>query len=304
MAALTAKTPRHQDTKEHEDFGFLGCKLSRFTVYSRAMKIADDLGRDITLPGPAQRIVCLVPSITETLFALEAGDRVAGITDYCVHPARRVRNIPKVGGTKTPRLVEIIALQPDLVIANAEENRQHHIRKLEVAGLTVFVNFTKTVEGCLKMMHDLGALTGKEKEAATLASAIQEAMQEAAARRVNPPPRILVPIWKNPYMSINSDTFVGSILEVAGGQNVFANDQERYPQFVLQDLLEKKPEIVLLPTEPYRFMEADIVDFEALGPEVPAVRNRRIHIIEGELLSWYGSRVPRALREISTLVAS
>jgi ABC-type Fe3+-hydroxamate transport system substrate-binding protein len=268
------------------------------------MKITDDLGRDITLRGPAQRILCLVPSITETLFALEAGDRVAGITDFCVHPARRVRNIPKFGGTKTPRLAEIIALRPDLIIANAEENRQHHIRKLESAGLTVFVNFTKTVDGCVKMMHDLGALTGKEKEAATLASTIQEAMREAATRRLDPPPRILGPIWKNPYMSINSDTFVGNILEMSGGQNVFETDPERYPQFALQDLLEKKPEIILLPTEPYRFMEADMADFEALGPEVPAVRNRRIHIVEGELLSWYGPRVPRALREISTLIAS
>ncbi len=268
------------------------------------MQIPDDLGRTIELDGPAQRIVSLVPSITETLFALGTGDRLVGVTKYCIHPADGVRDKVKVGGTKTLHIEMIISLKPDLVIANAEENRKHQVKKIEEAGLAVFVNFTKTVQGCLKLIRDLGILTGSERTAGAIILSIQEAVKEAEARHLQPAPRVLCPIWKNPYMSINKDTFVDSVLSAAGGRNVFADHPERYPKFVLEGLLRKQPEIIILPTEPYHFVQADKTDFEALGLEVPAVRNKQIYIVEGELLSWYGPRVARALKELSSLLHS
>ncbi len=263
------------------------------------LRVTDDLGRVIGLAGPAQRIVSLVPSITETLFALGAGDRVAGVTDYCIHPAEAVGGKARVGGTKTLRIETILSLHPDLVIANAEENRKHQVRKLEDAGLDVFVNFTRTVEGCLKMIADVASLTETEDAALEISASIRASLDEAKARAPEPPPRVLCPIWKNPYMSISRDTFVHSILRSAGGENVFEEHPERYPKFTLDDVVLKQPEIIILPTELYRFTEEDKADFETLVEKVPAVNH--IHIVEGELLSWYGPRVARALRELSAL---
>ncbi len=264
----------------------------------------DDLNRSLKLQRPAQRIVSLVPSITETLFAFGAGERVAGITDYCVHPADQVAGKPHVGGTKNVRIKDILVLDPDLVIANAEENRRHHVQELEEAGIPVFVTFPKTVDGCVKMMRDVALLAGTGPAAEPLVEAIQ-----AERRRIRLHPgktacRVLCPVWKDPYMSINRDTFVDSVIRESGGDNVFASHADRYPKFTLEEVLARRPDTIILPTEPYRFTPDDFADFERLGSAVPAIENRRIHIVEGELLSWYGPRVARALRELSALFES
>ena len=262
----------------------------------------DDLSRSLRLAMPAQRIVCLVPSITETLFALGAGERIAGITDYCIHPESQVRAKVKVGGTKNFFADRILALEPDLVVANAEENRKHQIEKLEQAGLKVFVTFPRTIDGCLKMIADMAALTATESAARTMLAAIEQERAKARAAALNPPPRVLCPIWKNPYMTINGDTFVDSVIQGCGGRNIFRDSAERYPRFTLEEASRRQPDVVLLPTEPYHFTAADIPGFGEMGEEVPAIRRRRIHIIEGELLSWYGPRLARALAELSPLL--
>ncbi len=262
----------------------------------------DDLERVVELERPAERIVSLVPSITETLFALGAGERVVGVTIYCVHPAEQVRTRTRVGGTKNIALKTIVELAPDLVIANVEENRRQQIAALEEAGLRVFVTFPRTIEGCLKMIADVAALAGADEPGKALIGAVEQARAEVASPARAAPARVLCPIWKNPYMTVNRDTFVDSVLRAAGGENVFADKAERYPRFTLDEVLERKPEVILLPTEPYHFGPADMSDFAALGARVPAVRDGRMYIVEGELLSWYGPRLPRALRTISALL--
>ena len=266
------------------------------------IELLDDLSRMIRLDAPAQRIVCLVPSITETLFALGAGDRIIGITDYCIHPEAEVRSKPKIGGTKNFFVNKILALEPDLVVANAEENRRHQVDKLEEAGLNVFVTFPKTVGGCLNMIANMAALTGTERAAQPILASIEKARTDALSSTTDPRPRVLCPIWKDPYMTINRDTFVDDVIRTSGGQNIFDDEADRYPQFTLEEAARRRPDVVILPTEPYHFTEADKAAFAAMGDEVPAVRNRRFHIVEGELLSWYGPRLARALTEISALL--
>ena len=266
--------------------------------------ITDDISRVVTIPQPAQRIVCLVPSITETLFTLGAGDRVVGITDYCIHPVNEVKARPRVGGTKNFSEARVLELMPDLVIANAEENRRHQIEKLERAGLKVFVTFPKSIDGCAKMIADVAALAGTEATAGPILAAIERARSDARACAPDPPCPILCPIWKNPYMTVNRNTYVDSVIRGSGGVNIFEHLPERYPQFQLKDAMSRMPEAILLPTEPYHFTEADISDFLDAGRATPAVRNGRIHIIEGELLTWYGPRLPRALGEISAILRS
>ena len=261
----------------------------------------DDLNRIVRLERPAENVVSLVPSITETLFAFGAGDQVVGITDYCIHPAEAVANKHRVGGTKNVRIDEVIALRPDLVIANAEENRRHHVEKIEAAGILVFVTFPKTVDDCINMMRDVATLTGTGPSAEPVVAAIEEERNRLRSRSKRESCRVLCPIWKDPYMSINRDTFVDSVLRESGGDNVFADHAERYPKFDLTEACRLRPDVIILPTEPYRFTTDDFRDFEQLGEDIPAVRNRRMHVVEGELVSWYGPRVARALRELSIL---
>lgn len=261
----------------------------------------DDMSRLVTLEGPARRIVCLVPSITETLFSVGAGDHVVGITDFCIHPAEGVKTVSRVGGTKNFSAARALELEPDLVIANAEENRKHEIERLERAGLQVFVTFPKSIDGCVKMIEDVAALTGTQGAAAPLLDAIGKARTEALARAPALACRVLCPIWKNPYMTVSRDTYVDSVIRGCGGVNVFEDAADRYPRFELREGMDRRPDVILLPTEPYRFAEGDITDIADTGKNVPAVRNGRIHIVEGELLSWYGPRLPRALQLLSEL---
>jgi len=262
----------------------------------------DDLGRAVTLKGPARRIVSLVPSITETLFALGAGDSVVGLTEYCIHPAGGVADKARVGGTKNIDMNRILELKPDLIIANVEENRKPQVEALERSRLKVFVTYPKSIEGCIKMIADVAALCGADDRAGKLLDSIRTEARQARERAVRPAPGVVCPIWKSPYMTVNRDTFVDSVIVGAGGRNLFGDHADRYPTFELQELKALRPEIILLPTEPYRFTEPDLDDFISLGNDIPAVRHRRLHIVQGELLSWYGPRLARALREISALI--
>jgi len=265
------------------------------------LSVVDDLGRTLRLKSAARRIVCLVPSITETLFALGAADQIVGVTDYCIHPRDGVRSKEKVGGTKNILVEEVLSLRPDLVIANAEENRKHQVERLEEAGIAVFVTFPKTVDGCLKMIRDVATLAGTEIAAAPHLEAIAAARAEVAKRASGRPPRVLCVIWKDPYMTISHDTYIDAVITEAHGVNIFADHPDRYPKFSIDEAACRQPDVILLPTEPYHFLDTEKAEFEAMGNQIPAVQNGRIHIVEGELLSWYGPRLSRALRELSAL---
>jgi ABC-type Fe3+-hydroxamate transport system substrate-binding protein len=197
---------------------------------------------------------------------------------------------------------KVIQLEPDLVIANAEENRRHQIEKLEKAGLKIFVTFPRSVEGCLKVIADLAALTGTDNASQSLLASIERARCEVRAHVPDPPCRVLCPIWKDPWMTISHDTFVDSVIRNAGGRNVFDASADRYPEFTLDEAAARHPDVIILPTEPYHFTEADKAEFFQLGDRVPAVRTGRIHIVEGELLSWYGPRLGRALSQLSAII--
>lgn len=152
------------------------------------------------------------------------------------------------------------------------------------------------------MIADMAALTGTENAAQSILADIATARDHARSQAADPPMRVLCPIWKNPYMTINRDTFIDGVIRECGGRNLFESEADRYPQFTLEEAARRRPDVVILPTEPYQFTEADKAEFEAMGGRVPAVCNRRIHIVEGELLSWYGPRLARALTEIQALL--
>jgi ABC-type Fe3+-hydroxamate transport system substrate-binding protein len=252
---------------------------------------------------PPGRIVSLIPSITEILFAIGAGDRVVGCTTYCTEPPEGVATKVRVGGQKNPKLELIRDLGADLVIANVEENVREHVETLRAWGIPVHVTFPRTVADGIRLVGELGALLEAGPRARELEAQLRaryDLVRAAAAGRR--PRRVFCPIWRKPYMTINRDTYVHDMLAVAGGENVFADHAKRYPEITLDEVAASGAEVILLPDEPYRFRHAHQADF-APYPDLPAVRDGRIHLVDGKLLSWYGPRIAEALRVLPPLLA-
>lgn len=260
----------------------------------------DALGRTHEFAAPPRRIVSLVPSWTETLFALGAGDAVVGATEYCVHPAEGVARVTRVGGTKNPDTRAIAALAPDLVIANKEENRLRDVERLEAAGLRVFVTYARRVLEAVAEMRALGRIVARARAADALGREVESRLETLGARAPTPRPSVVALVWRDPLMVVGGDTFASDLLACAGGDNPFADPAlGRYPRIERRALEAAAPDVLLLPTEPYRFEESDRRELLAL--DCPAARSGRIHVFEGELLSWYGPRMPRALQTLAAL---
>jgi ABC-type Fe3+-hydroxamate transport system substrate-binding protein len=243
------------------------------------------------------RIVSLVPSLTEALFAFGAGERIVGRTRYCLWPPRAVGKVPTVGGTKKVDVDRVLELEPDLIVAVREENSRENVEKLEEAGVPVFVGVPESVEGAIDLLWELA-----ERVEAPRSEAVLDPIERVYGRLRNETGgtrRVFVPIWKRPYMSVGSDTYVHDVLKTCGGENVCGNST-RYPIVTLEEVEAAQPEVVLLPDEPYPFCAEDLPEFYAL--DIPAAHEDRIHLVDGKLLTWYGPRMASSLTQLSALL--
>jgi ABC-type Fe3+-hydroxamate transport system substrate-binding protein len=251
--------------------------------------------------GEPRRIVSLVPSLTESLFALGLGERVVGVTEWCVHPAEGVARLPKLGGTKNPDLAAIRALAPDLVIANQEENRRRDVERLEASGIRVWLTYPRTVAEGAALLADVAELGASAEARAHVVAPVLAAVAEADRARPARGVPVFCPIWREPWMAVGGDTYAHDLLTLCGGRNVFAAHAERrYPRVTLEQVVEAAPEVVLLPDEPYAFGAADQAELRRLP--LPAAKSGRIHLIDGTLVSWYGSRIARAIAVLRDLL--
>lgn len=267
------------------------------------MEFHDATGAAVVLPAPPQRIVSLIPSITEILFSLGAGSSVAGCTVYCTEPPEGVATKTRVGGEKNPKLDVIRELGADLVVANIEENVREHVETLRSWGIPVYVTYPRTVADGIRLVDELGAVVGLPERGREMAAALDAALGDVrSARKGKPARRVFYPIWRQPWMTVNRDTYAHDMLALCGGDNVFGQATARYPEVALPDVARAAPEVILLPDEPYRFRRAHLADFDA-HPDVPAVRDRRIHLVDGKLATWYGPRIAEALRVLPRLIA-
>jgi ABC-type Fe3+-hydroxamate transport system substrate-binding protein len=255
-------------------------------------------------PGFApQRIVSLVPSLTEALFVLGLGERVVGVTEWCVHPAERVAGLPRLGGTKNPDLAAIRALAPDLVIANREENRRRDVEKLEAAGIHVWVTYPRTVADGAAVLAELAELGASPEARARVVAPVRAAVAAAEAARPERGVPVFCPIWRDPWMAVGGDTYAHDLIALCGGLNVFAErGDRRYPRVTLDEVVAAAPEVVLLPDEPYAFGASDEAELRRLP--LPAAKNGRIHRIDGTWVSWYGPRIRPAIRAIRSLLVA
>ena len=286
--------------------------------------------RALHFTSPPRRVVSLVPSLTESLFDLGLGAAVVGVTDYCVHPAETLAGLPRLGGTKNPRVEEICALQPDLVLANWEENTRQTVEALEASGVPVWVTFPHTVVESLEVLWKLVELF-RSPEAGqrlrTLELALDWAISAVDEQRVV---RYFCPIWQETtqsgqtwWMTFNRRTYPSDLLLLMGGENVFAERERcyplgadlglepaqdpgerdtRYPRVTVEEVVAAQPEVILLPDEPFAFSEEHSRQIAALLAETPAARENCIHCIDGSLITWHGTRLARALRELPAVL--
>jgi ABC-type Fe3+-hydroxamate transport system substrate-binding protein len=240
--------------------------------------LADDLGAPVDLPRPPRRVVSLVPSLTEAL-AVTVPDRLVGATDWCSHPAGL--DVPRVRGTKNPDRAAIASLRPDLVVANREENRRLDVDRLRAAGVPVWVTVIESLDQALGSMRRLFGDVLDVGEPGWLAAAAAAWAEPAPGRGT----RVVVPVWRDPWMVVGSRTFTGDLLARLGLVNVFAGHGERYPRLELAEVHAAVPELVLLPDEPYVFTATD-------GPE--AFPGLPVALVSGRDLTWYGPSLATA----------
>lgn len=254
--------------------------------------ITDMLGREVEFQFPPKRIVSVVPSQTELLYDLGLDDEVVGITKFCVHPESWFRNKTRVGGTKKLNIDKIRELKPDLIIANKEENERGQVEELSKE-FPVWISDIQNIPQALQMIQVVGQLTGTEAKANELVDEIVVGftnLQKATTSK-----RVAYFIWYNPWMSIGGDTFISNMIQTLGWQNVL-KDQSRYPEITLEQLKAYNPELVLLSSEPYPFKEKHIEEIKATLPDA------EVKLVDGEMFSWYGSRIRNAVGYFNELI--
>lgn len=235
-----------------------------------------------------QRIVSLVPSLTELLYDLGLDAEVAGITKFCVHPAHWFATKARVGGTKSIKPEAIKKLDPTLIIANKEENVREQVLSL-AENYRVHITDISNITDAINAIAEIGALTGKAPEAGNIIAAIKTAMPPQAVKL-----KVAYLIWQKPYMSIGGDTFISDMLMHGGFDNVF-KDRYRYPETTVEELAASEAEYILLSSEPYPFGDKHAEELSKLIPE------KKVLLIDGEMCSWYGSRTAKGLAYLRDL---
>jgi ABC-type Fe3+-hydroxamate transport system substrate-binding protein len=275
--------------------------------------LTDQTNNVIQLPNYPKRIISLVPSQTELLYDLGLDDEVIGITKFCIHPSKWFRTKTRVGGTKTADIQKITSLKPALIMANKEENVKGQIEELQNIA-PVYVSNIATLEDALQMIIDIGKLTGKQQKAEEIANAIKARFDELEisnaqhstinGQRSNPnlstnkPTQLRAAylIWKDPYMAAGGDTFINEMLKRCALENIFESEQ-RYPQVEISQLSSANCQLLLLSSEPYPFKQKNIEELQQLLPQT------KIIIVDGEMFSWYGSRLLHAPDYFGRMIA-
>ncbi|UJR78743.1 helical backbone metal receptor [Sandaracinus amylolyticus] len=278
--------------------------------------VIDALGREVVVAREPRRVVSLVPSETESVVAMAGLERLVARTAYCEEPRGTIESIATIGGTKNVDVDAVCALAPDLVLANQEENSQRDVEALIARGVNVFVSFPCTVAAALVHLETTARLLHVEPSRVPEIDALRVALSRAEARITSRPVRVFAPIWKDPWMTFDGRTYASDLVRLAGGVNVFADRARRYPlaadlgraeakpttrdtrypRFELAEVDARAPERVLLPDEPYRFGETEKRELEAPG--------RRVELICGKDLFWYGVRAAGALERLAARLSS
>lgn len=254
----------------------------------------DMMGREVDIQYPPRRIVSVVPSQTELLADIGLNEEVVGITKFCVHPETWFRSKTRIGGTKQLHIDKIRELQPDLIIANKEENAQEQIEEL-AKEFPVWISDIQNIPQALQMIQVIGQITGKDERAGEIVEQIVAGFNKLPRAAI--PKRVAYFIWYKPWMSIGGDTFISNMIHTIGWKNVLSG-HSRYPEISLEELKIHNPELVLLSSEPFPFKEKHIAEIKAALPNVD------VQWVDGEMFSWYGSRLLKAVCYMEGIVSA
>jgi len=257
------------------------------------MKVTDQLNRTVSIPKNPKRIISLVPSQTELLVDLGLADRIVGVTKFCIHPKGLKQKKTIIGGTKNFNFEKIKALKPDLIIGNKEENYKEGIEKLE-QDFPIWMSDIYTIWDALDMILSIGKITDSEEKANHLWKEINN-KRNLLLEQNRVKQKALYLIWKNPYMTAGNNNYINEMMSLNGYSNL-CNSKEytRYPELNEEQIKKLNPEIILLSSEPFPFKEKHIIELSKLVP------NATIELVDGELYSWYGSRIIKALDSFNT----
>lgn len=252
----------------------------------------DQLGNKHQINFPPKRIVSLVPSQTEFLFDIGLNEEIKGITRFCIHPVDKVKTKTIIGGTKQLHLERIVELQPDLIIGNKEENERTQIEELQ-KHFPVWMSDILTLEDACAMMREVSRIVNHEVTGEHLLNTITKGFDELGHKNFVPPTAAYF-IWRKPYMIAGGDTFINEVMNYLGVENVFCH-QARYPEITMDELSMMKPQFIFLSSEPYRFTSTHIEEFKNIYPD------SEILLVDGEMFSWYGSRLKRTVNYLHEL---
>jgi ABC-type Fe3+-hydroxamate transport system substrate-binding protein len=247
----------------------------------KLIKAKDQMGREVIIPYPPQRIVSLVPSQTELLYDLGLGERVVGLTKFCIHPEDWRKTKTVIGGTKQFKFNVIDALQPDLIIGNKEENYKEGIDQLSTK-YPVWMSDIMSLDHSLDMISALGVITDKSVEAISMVERIKEGFASIGYKQRK---KAIYLIWKDPYMAAGQATYIDEIMDFGGFTNAIA--ETRYPEVTLDQIIQLAPETILLSSEPYPFKQKHIDELKSVLPDT------NVRLVDGEMFSWYGSRLTK-----------
>ena len=242
------------------------------------------MGRNVNIPNFPERIISLVPSQTELLFDLGLGSRVIGITKFCIHPESWHRSKTKIGGTKQLNFEKINELNPDLIIGNKEENNESQVKNL-MKKYPVWMSDIQTLEDALEMIYEIGNITQTTNKAGGIIQLIQDgflSLQPTTTKKA------AYFIWQNPLMSINQSRFIHDMMQRCGLTNVFSEKNADYPEISKEELRKASPEVILLSSEPFPFQKKHLFYFQEVCPKAQVI------LVDGEMFSWYGSRLQLA----------
>lgn len=243
------------------------------------IELRDQMNRTIRLEQIPKRIVSLVPSQSELLYYLGCDEQVAGITKFCIHPDEWFRSKTRVGGTKNVNFDKLADLKPDLIIANKEENSKADIDRL-TKEYPVYMSDIFNVNDACQMISDVGQLVGKQSAATELVSRVQTDFKDLPQYDGT----VLYFIWSKPYMVVGPDTFIGHIIAGLGFTNLISDQRVRYQEITAEEIAQLNPDHILLSSEPFPFNEENRAEFQGLT-------KAKIHLVDGEMFSWYGSRM-------------
>lgn len=268
-----------------------------------------------------ERVVSLIPSVTESLFVFGLGDSVVGVTDFCLPDATQISIPARIGGTKSPDADRILGLKPDLIIANQEENSREALETLAGQGIPIWLTFPRSVSQAMEDLFSMVRLFRQESRLAPRLELLEKTLEwTSLVDDQQPRPRFFCPIWKgeNPiwWMTFNRDTYAHDLLSRCGGENIFADRARRYPLAAdlgqapaIEDpdkdtrypcvspseVAAAEPDIILLPSEPFKFTQSDLLQIRELLADTPAVASGRIHVLDGRLITWHGIQLAKAL---------